>query len=135
MSAPLTLSFPGGVVVEARFGDHILRTDQPVKSGGGGSAPSPFDLFLGSIATCAGFYALRFCQERELGTEGLGVAMSWSRNAESGLIDRIHLDLTLPRDFPEKYRTAILRAVDQCAVKKHLAHPPAIAVEARPFGV
>ncbi len=49
-------------------------------------------------------------QERELATEGLGVAMSWSRSAESGLIDQIQLDLTLPRDFPEKYRVAILRA-------------------------
>lgn len=132
MSAPMTLSFPGGVAVEARFGDHVLRTDQPVKSGGGGTAPSPFDLFLVSIATCAGFYALRFCQERELSTEGLDVAMSWTRSAESGLIDQVQLDLTLPRGFPEKYRTAILRAVDQCTVKKHLAHPPAIAVVARP---
>jgi ribosomal protein S12 methylthiotransferase accessory factor len=129
----MTITFPGGVAVEAQLGDLTLRTDQPVKSGGGGTAPSPFDLFLGSIGTCAGFYALRFCQERELATEGLGVAMSWSRSAESGLIDQIHLDLTLPKDFPEKYRTAILRAVDQCAVKKHLVHPPAISVEARPL--
>ncbi len=132
MSAPLTLSFPGGVKVDAHLGDHLLRTDQSVKAGGEATAPSPFDLFLASIGTCAGFYALRFCQERELSTEGLGLAMSWSRSAESGLIDQIHLDLTLPAGFPEKYRTAILRAVDQCTVKKHLAHPPALVIEAHP---
>ena len=33
--------------------------------------------------------------------------------------------LRLPSGFPEKYREAIGRAVDQCAVKKHMIEPPA----------
>jgi ribosomal protein S12 methylthiotransferase accessory factor len=33
----------------------------------------------------------------------------------------------LPAGFPEKYREAITRAVDQCAVKRHLDHPPRLA--------
>ncbi|WP_091348654.1 OsmC family protein [Anaerobranca gottschalkii] len=40
-------------------------------AGGEGSAPTPFDLFLSSIATCAGVYALGFCQSKGLSTEGL----------------------------------------------------------------
>ena len=58
------MSFPGGRAVDARIGEHLVRTDQPEKYGGGGAAPPPFDLFLASIGTCAGFYALRFCQKR-----------------------------------------------------------------------
>jgi ribosomal protein S12 methylthiotransferase accessory factor len=34
--------------------------------------------------------------------------------------------LNLPAGFPEKYRGAIIRATDQCAVKKVLVDPPEI---------
>ncbi len=127
---PMEVRFPGGVAVEAIHAGMTIRTDQPFAAGGAGSAPSPFDLFLASVATCAGFYALRFCQERGLPTEGLGVTMDWERSPETKLISKIRLSVKLPEGFPEKYRSAILRATDQCAVKKHLVAPPAIEVEA-----
>ena len=40
------------------------------------------------------------------------------------MVERIELDIQLPAGFPEKYRDAVIRAADQCAVKKHLASPP-----------
>lgn len=126
---PMEIRFPGGVAVEAHHAGTTIRTDQPAAAGGAGSAPSPFDLFLASIGTCAGFYALRFCQERSLPTEGLGMTMSWERSPETKLISRIRVELRLPEGFPEKYRAAILRATDQCAVKKHLVQAPEIVVE------
>ena len=126
---PMEVRFPGGVAVEAIHAGMTIRTDQPVAAGGAGSAPSPFDLFLASIGTCAGYYALRFCQERQLSTEGLGLSMDWERSPETKLVARIRISLRLPEGFPEKYRVAILRAADQCSVKKHLAAPPAIEVE------
>jgi len=126
----MEVRFPGGVAVEAIHAGLTIRTDQPVAAGGAGSAPSPFDLFLVSLSTCAGFYALRFCQERGLPTEGLGVTMDWERSPETKLISKIRISVKLPEGFPEKYRAAILRATDQCAVKKHLVSPPEIEVEA-----
>lgn len=127
---PMEMRFPGGVVVEAVHGGMTIRTDQPEKAGGGSSAPSPFDLFLASIGTCAGFYALRFCQERQLPTEGLALTMDWERSPETKLITTIRIEVKLPEGFPEKYRGAILRAADQCAVKKHLVEPPKIELTA-----
>ena len=126
---PMEIRFPGGVVVEAVHAGMTMRTDQPEKVGGTGTAPAPFDLFLASIGTCAGFYALRFCQERNIPTDDLGMTMDWERSPESKLITRIRIGLKLPEGFPEKYRAAILRATDQCAVKKHLVEPPKIEVE------
>ena len=126
MTSGMEISFPGGVAVEAILDGTTIRTDQPERQGGGGTAPSPFDLFLASIGTCAGYYALRFCQERQIPSEGLSVSMSWERSPETKLISRVRIEMTLPPDFPEKYRSAILRAADQCAVKKHLVAAPAI---------
>lgn len=128
MANAMEITFPGGAAVEASFEGTSIRTDQPEKYGGGGTAPAPFELFLASIGTCAGYYALRFCQERKIATGGLGVSMAWERNAVTKLIEKIRIDLTLPPGFPEKYRDAIVRAADQCAVKKHLVDPPSVEV-------
>lgn len=119
---------PAGLVVEAQLEGHVVRTDQPVKAGGAGSAPSPFDLFLASLATCAGYYALAFCRERGIPTEGLGVTLETARDPQSRELTSIAIQVTLPPDFPERYRTAILRAVDQCAVKKAMLSPPEMPV-------
>ena len=130
MASNMEISFPGGVAVEAHIDGTTIRTDQPVQHGGGGTAPAPFELFLASIGTCAGFYALRFCQERQIPTDGMSVSMAWERNPETKLITIIRIQFSLPPGFPEKYRTAIVRAADQCAVKKHLLEAPAIEVVA-----
>ena len=119
----IDVAFPGGVAVDAMAAGHIVRTDQP-KPWGEDGAPAPFDLFLASIATCMGFYALRFCQERGITTEGLGLALETVRDEARRRIGTIRVGLTLPAEFPARYRDAILRAVDQCAVKKHLVEPP-----------
>lgn len=124
----MIVSFPGGLKVDASYKGFTIHTDQPVKDGGEGTAPSPFDLFLASLATCAGVYLLRFLQTRNLSTQNAGVRMTTVRDPETGMITHITLDLILPSDFPEKYREALLRAVDRCSVKRHLNAPPAIEV-------
>lgn len=124
----MEITFPGGVRVNAHYGSFDITTDQPEKNGGENSAPSPFDLFLVSLGTCAGFFALRFCQQRQLSTEGMRLSMSSEFNAETKRLDRVEITLTLPEGFPEKYRSAILRATDQCAVKRALVDPPEIAL-------
>ncbi len=125
---PIQIHFPGGVAVAAQLDSFEVLTDQPVAAGGGGSAPSPYDLFLASIGTCAGFFALRFCQQRDLATEGLSLSLDYQRNPETKALEQIAIHIKLPAGFPEKYRRAIIKATDQCSVKKALLDPPEISV-------
>ena len=126
----MEIRFPGGLEVEALSGGFSIRTDQPVSDGGSGSAPSPFDLFLASIGTCAGIYALRFCQQRNLDTEGLSLELTAEKGEDARRVARVSIEIRLPASFPERYRDAILRAVDQCKVKRHIREPPEFAVTA-----
>jgi len=126
----MKINFPGGVAVSAEFGDFKVLSDQPVRNGGKNSAPAPYDLFLASLGTCAGFFALRFCQQRELATEGLGLTLDLERNKETKRLDKIIMDIQLPEGFPEKYKKAIIRATEECAVKKVLFDPPEFEVTA-----
>jgi len=122
------VSFTGGMKVDAKFGNHTVHTDQPVAVGGTDTALSPFDLFLGSLATCAGLYAMRFCEQREIPTAGLGVTLEPIREPGAKKLGKVRIEVMLPAEFPEKYREAIIRAVDQCAVKKAIADPPEFEV-------
>lgn len=124
----MTVTFPGGVGVDATFKGHTIHTDQPIAAGGADEALSPFDLFLASMATCMGYYALRFCQERSLPTEGLGLELEPVKDVERKRVGELRIVLKLPEGFPEKYREAIRRSVDQCAVKKHVLEPPAFSL-------
>lgn len=120
----MRITFPGGFKVNAEHKGFVIETDQPVPHGGGGTAPSPFDYFLASIGTCAGLYAHRFLVERNLPTEGLGLELSTTEDPETGMVTVIHLDLTLPEGFPEKYERAIKHSVNLCSVKKHVLSSP-----------
>lgn len=122
------VSFPGGAAIDVHFKGHTVRTDQPVKAGGGDSAPAPFDLFLASIATCAGYYVAHFCEQRQIPTDGLGLTLEPIRDVERRRVGTIRLEVRLPEGFPDKYRPAIVRAVDQCAVKRHILEPPGFEV-------
>lgn len=126
------VTFQGGLVVSANTRGHTIRTDQPVLIGGTDTAMAPFDLFLASIATCAGYYALRFCQERGLSTEGLGLTLDPIRDPEGKRVATIRMELRTPEGFPEKYRQAILRAVDHCSVKWHITEPPRFEIDIVP---
>jgi ribosomal protein S12 methylthiotransferase accessory factor len=121
-SPPIVVSFPGGRRVDARVGDHVVRTDQD------GTAPAPFDLFLASLATCAGIYVLGFCQARGLSTEGITLRQRADFDEATHLPTRIRLELGLPPSFPAKYRAAIVRAAENCKVKKTIAAMPTIEV-------
>lgn len=124
----IKIDFPGGKRVDAILGDHIIRTDQPSGHGGDGSAPSPFDLFLASMATCAGIFVLSFCQQRGLSIEGISMVQRVERDSETGMISLVEMEIGLPPEFPEKYRKAVVRAAEQCAVVRHLESPPVTKV-------
>ncbi len=126
----IEVDFPGGARVDAHFGPFTVHTDQTVSDGGGASAPSPFDLFLVSTATCAGFYVQRFCRQRNIPTDQLHLIQRLEIDPATGHVTKLLIEIQLPLDFPPKYQAAVIRAAEQCTVKKHLDHPPAFEVAA-----
>ena len=125
MSQQMKIRLPGGKKVYADYDGFEIRTDQSAKSGGEASAPEPFDLFLASLATCAGHYVNTFCAERKIPTAGIELVQSWTRDARRKLVG-IRIDIRVPSEFPERYHAALVRAVGQCSVKRVLESPPAI---------
>jgi len=128
MSSEMTVSFPGGKRVTAHYGGFDIATDQGEDSGGDGTAPEPFDLFLASLAACAGYYVLTFCDSRDISTDGVRLRQSWERDDNNKLV-RVKIEIQVPPDYPDKYRKALVRAVNTCSVKKTILDPPEITAE------
>lgn len=124
----MVVDFPGGLRVDAHFGSFTVSTDQPVHAGGEDSAPTPFSTFLASLATCAGIYVLGFCRQRGIPTDGMRLVQRTVDDASTGLVSEIALEIELPEGFPERYIPSVIRAAEQCKVKKHFERPPAVQV-------
>ncbi|UCD13151.1 MAG: OsmC family protein [Thermoplasmatales archaeon] len=124
----MEIKFPGGKKVDAIYKGFTIKTDQPEHEGGEGTAPDPFSLFLISIGTCAGFYVLNFCQKRNINTYELKMILRTEINMETHMINKISIEIQLPKDFPDSYKNAILKTAGLCAVKKHLEKPPTIDI-------
>jgi len=124
----MEIYFDGNKKVNAKFNGQVIKTDQPLQGGGEGSASSPFDLFLASIGTCAGIYVKGFCDQRGLSSDGIKIIQHMNFNPETRLIDKIDLEIQVPKDFPEKYKEAVINSANLCTVKKHLQNPPKFEV-------
>jgi ribosomal protein S12 methylthiotransferase accessory factor len=125
----MVIDFPGGARVDAHFGSFVIPTDQPPSGGGQGSAPTPFVTFLSTIGPCAGIYVLGFCRQRGISTDGIRLVQRMQADPTTGMISDVAVTIQLPEPFPAKYADAVVRAAEQCAVKKHFEHPPVIHVD------
>lgn len=124
----MQITFGEGDRVDAAWRGLTVATAQD------GTHPSPFELFLASIGTCAGFYVSSFCRKRGIPTAGIRLDQRVVADPATGMIDRVEIDVRLPEGFPEQYREAAIRAAGACAVKKHLERPPGVEVRAVPAG-
>ena len=124
MANEMIITLPGELKVDAEYRGLTIKTDQPKYAGGDGSASRPFDLFLASIGTCVGSYIAIFCKEREIPYKDIKVILTTERGEKSKPLSKVHMDIQLPADFPDKYKDAVIRSVDQCAVKRAIMDPP-----------
>lgn len=119
----LVVTLPRGRVVDVQVGAHVIHTDQPRDNGGEDSGPSPFQLFLASIGACAGIFVQGFCAARGIPTDGIRI-VEQPHLDEHGALVAVDLDVQLPPSFPQKYREAILKVIDQCSVKRAIQAQP-----------
>lgn len=124
----LKVSLEGNKKVSTHIGDHLIMTDQPEKHGGTNSAPAPYDLFLASIATCAGFYIQSYCENKNIDSSGIEITLNVTRDEQksiNGFITTIHV----PESIPAKLHPVLKKVAAQCAVKKTIMNNPEFVVE------
>ena len=124
----MKIVFPGGKRVDAVYKGFTIKTDQSKRTGGEETAPQPFDLFLASIGTCTGIYVVYFCEKRDIPVEDIELVLKKEKNEETKMVEKISIEIKLPPEFPDKYKKALIKSAEKCAVTKHLYDPPKITL-------
>lgn len=117
---PIDIFFEGNKKVNAVIDGFTVKTDQEIKSGGDNSAPTPFNLFLASLGTCAGIYVKSFCNQRGIDTAEMRISMDYIYDHEQKMIVKFIILIHVPQDFPAQYEAAVIKTASLCAVKRHL---------------
>ncbi|MCX5907033.1 MAG: OsmC family protein [Deltaproteobacteria bacterium] len=118
-----------GFLFKAICNKHEVITDQPEKEGGTDKAMTPAELFVASLGTCIGVFAVRFCKRHNLPTEGMKVSLDWAVVKDPVRIGSIRVELHYPHQITEDERKGLLRMADACFVHETILHTPEISVE------
>jgi len=125
----MKITLPGNRKVNAHFRGFTVHTDQMEAGGGDNTAPTPFELFLASLGTCAGIYVKGFCIKRNIPTDDIKLELITEPGPEPGLLGKVIINIQVPEDFPRQYESALINVANLCAVKKNIQTPPEFEIK------
>ena len=128
----LQVAFHGGTRYDITSGKHRVVTDQPVEEGGQGAGMSPVELFVGSVASCVGYFVGRFCTRHDIPREGLTVEAEWTMAEGPHRVGQITLVIHLPHRLTPEQKEKLLKVAHGCTVHQSIAAPPTVAIKLNP---
>ena len=128
----LSVSYHGGTRYDIVCGMHRIVTDQPVEDGGQDAGLSPVELFVGSIASCVGYFVGRFCARHGIPADGLSVEAEWAMAENPHRVGRVGLDIHLPHRIPSEMKERLLKVAHGCTVHQSLVIAPTIDIKLGP---
>jgi putative redox protein len=131
----ITVSHVEGDRFAIELGEHTLMVDQPVQDGGQGTAPTPTELFVASLASCVAHYARRYLARHQLPTDGLTVTADYQFGTGPARVSAVQITVTVSPDVPADRREALLAVASHCTVHNSLTHPPTVLVTLQPAPV
>jgi uncharacterized OsmC-like protein len=111
---------------------HRVVADQPDT---GDAGPTPTELFVASLASCAAFYAERFLVRHGIDPSGLTVTGSYDMAQDRpARVSAIDLGLELPPSFPASLEPRLRAVVERCTVHNSIVRAPIVSLELSPVG-
>ena len=124
----ITSKYIDGYRFESEVRGHTIVVDSPEEFGGADGGPMPPELLATALGTCIGMYAMSYCTNRKIPTEGLAVHTDWEKGTNPSRIASIHITIDPPTGLPECQREAFVSAVGKCMVHYTLCHSPEITI-------
>jgi uncharacterized OsmC-like protein len=125
----LEISYQGGTRYDVITGSHRLVTDQPREDGGQDEGVSPVELFVGSLASCVGYFVGRFCERHDIPREGLIVSAEWTMAENPHRVGRIDLAIHLSQPLTPELTQRLLKVAHGCTVHQSLSVTPTVGIK------
>lgn len=124
----LQVKFQGGAKFEITSRRHTIVTDQPKEDGGADAGMSPVELFVGSLASCVGYFVGRHCARHQIPTEGFTIDVDWSMAEQPHRVGAVELVLHLPTELAPSHQEKLLKVAHGCTVHQSLVVPPKVQI-------
>lgn len=130
----LTAVYHSGTRYDIVSGTHRVVTDQPAEDGGQDAGMGPVELFIGSIASCVGYFVGQFCGRHGISRDGLSVDAEWTMAGGPRRVGRIDIAIHLPHRIPGELKERLLKVAHGCTVHQSLTVAPTVAITLNPHG-
>ena len=124
----LTVAYHGGTRHDITSGSHHVVTDQPVEDGGQNAGMSPVELFVGSVASCVGYFVGRFCARHQIETQGLRIDAEWTMAENPHRVGTIGLAVYLSHRLSAEQEERLLKVAHGCTVHQSIAAALAVTI-------
>lgn len=128
----VTTTLQGGTRYDITNGKHHIITDQPVEDGGQDAGMTPVELFVGSLASCVGYFIGRFCGRHGIPREGLNVEAEWTMAEGPHRVGRIDIEIHLPHRITTEQKERLLKVAHGCTVHQSIGVLPNIDIKLNP---
>ncbi len=128
----LSVAYQGGTRYDILSDRHRVVTDQPVDDGGADAGMSPVELFVGSVASCVGYFVGNFCARHDISRDGLKVEAEWTMAEQPHRVGQIQLAIRLPHRVTPEQRERLLKVAHGCTVHQSIVVPAGIAIDLNP---
>lgn len=120
----ITVTRKQGVCFVAETRGHRLVGDQPRGNGGEDEGMTPPEWLLSALASCVGYYVVKYCEARDLDCRDLRVVAGATKSNDYPLrMDGFTVDIYLPDHLDERDRKGLLHAAERCLIHQTLARP------------
>jgi putative redox protein len=127
----IDVGYLGGEAYDIHVRGHRVLVDQPVADGGADEAPTPTELFVGSLAACVAFYAGRYLTRHGLSREGLQVRADFHMAADRpARVAGIRITVRPPDGLPAQRLAGLIAVASHCTVHNSIVVTPEIVVTA-----
>ena len=128
----LSVAYQGGTRYDVLTDRHRVVTDQPVEDGGADAGMSPVELFVGSVASCVGYFVGQFCARHDISREGLRVEAEWTMAEGPHRVGQVQLAIRLPHRITPELKERLLKVAHGCTVYQSIVAPAQISIDLNP---
>jgi putative redox protein len=122
--AEITAEIVDGTRIGLSNGRHEWFGDEPESNGGTDTAPTPFEMLLGSLAHCTLVTLVLYARHKGIELGPVSARYEHERvpapDGQTGLVDRITSYVTIGGEYEEPVRKRLEQIVGRCRVHKTL---------------
>jgi putative redox protein len=119
----------GDVQFTMKARQHVVYCDQPENAGGYDEGMTPLEFFLGSLGTCAAYYAAQYLKTRSLSTTGLVIRVTAEKVKSPARLDDLKIYVEYPQPIDDRHREGMLKAVQGCVIHNTIQSAPHIETQ------